>query len=228
MTNKIYFDYYDIGLSDIKPSKEYIPKWYKNIKSYNKSNIEFDDSLMAKKNVKNCMPFLDTLTSGYMVELWTDIYCKKIQDGHDLIWQEGPTPVDYRGKELSGMPVPEGHSNHHYIWKLPYSFKLPKGYSALITHPLNRFDLPFTTSSGIVDMDFGMGGGNIPFFIKDNFNGIIEKGTPIFQIIPIKRKSWIAKRKNNLVNETSKLLTITRRSFYGWYKDNIWIKKEYN
>jgi hypothetical protein len=228
MSNKLYFDFYDIGLSDIKPSKDYIPKWYKNIKSYNKTNIEFDEHLMAKKNVKNCMPFLDSLTSGYMVELWTDVYCKKTEDGHDLIWQEGPTPADYRGKDVSGMPSPEGHSLHNYVWKLPYSFKLPKGYSALITHPLNRFDLPFTTSSGIVDMDFGMGGGNIPFFIKNDFNGIIEKGTPIFQIIPIKRKSWIAERKNNLVNETAKLLTVTRRSFYGWYKNNIWIKKEYN
>jgi hypothetical protein len=35
--------------------------------------------------------------------------------------------------------------------------------------------------------------GNIPFFIKEGFSGVIPKGTPIAQVIPFKRESWTSK-----------------------------------
>ena len=34
---------------------------------------------------------------------------------------------------------------------------------------------------------------NTPFTFKKNWTGILEKGTPMFQIIPFERNSWKAK-----------------------------------
>jgi hypothetical protein len=108
---------------------------------------------------------------------------------------------------------------------------LPKGYSALYVSPLNRHDLPFYTLSGIVDSDSHIQSekdSNIPFLLKNNFSGIIKKGTPLYQIIPIKRDSWDSKfnefnKEENIV-ETQKL----RQHFWGAYKKIHWKKKEYN
>ena len=82
-----------------------------------------------------------------------------------------PPVADARHAEgKQGFPPPAGHSNHHFAWELPISFRTPPGYSILVTHPLNRFDLPFTTTSGLMDSDRWVTGGNIPFFFKNNID----------------------------------------------------------
>jgi hypothetical protein len=60
----------------------------------------------------------------------------------------------------------------------------------LITHPINRYDLPFTSVSGLADYDVYPLPGNVSFHIKEGFEGTIPAGTPIMQIIPIKREDW--------------------------------------
>ena len=72
----------------------------------------------------------------------------------------------------------------------------------MITHPLNRNDLPFITISGIVDGNFAISAdGNVPFYIKNNFEGIIPQGTPIAQLIPFYRQNWFFKIKKGLVKK---------------------------
>ena len=43
---------------------------------------------------------------------------------------------------------------------------------------------------GIVDTDRSPQPINFPFFIKKNFVGTIEVGTPVVQLIPFKRDDW--------------------------------------
>ena len=52
--------------------------------------------------------------------------------------------------------------------------------------------MPIKTITGIIDTDSLKTFANSPFVIKEGFEGIIEKGTPMFQIIPFKRDSWKA------------------------------------
>ena len=66
---------------------------------------------------------------------------------------------------------------------------MDKGYSVLITHPFNRDDLPFRTLTGLVDVDLYKSN-TIQFpaiWIDESFKGILKKGTPIAQCVPIKR-----------------------------------------
>lgn len=218
-------------IPDIKPAKKYIPEWYKDIKGFNNGNIEFDQSNFVKKNVKSCVPFLDSLTSGYILELWCDIHVKiGDKDGrHYVTWgTANPVPVQVRDESNNNIPIPIGCEPSHYIWTIPHSIKTPPGYSFLATHPFNRHDLPFVTLTGIVDAEKTIGPGNYPFFLKDGFEGVIEKGTPILQIFPFKTENWLVEKDELVSKEGDTTSKSTANVFFGYYKKNMWKKKSYD
>jgi hypothetical protein len=220
------------ALSAFNLIKTKIPQWYKDSdfffpaeKLVGRKNIEWDN-----KGLKTCVPMLDSFTTGYCFELSIDIFVGlDINKNPYITWKEGfPSPVSERKNDPNDkIPTPSGHYPVHFIWHPQSIFRLPAGYSALITNPLNRFDLPFTTMSGIVDADGIMHKGNIPFFIKDGFEGYIAKGTPIAQIIPFKRDSWKMEENTDILALGNNNNAMSNAVHYGWYKKNIWKKKSF-
>jgi len=216
------------AIPDIKPSKNSIPSWYKDIPTFNKKNIVFNDGIEPFKNVKSCVPFLDAINTGYTVTLWSDVYCTISDTGnYNFRWTIGPDPILYRGKNKHFLTTTEEFTDDSFAWQSPYCFKLPQGYSAIVTHPFNRHDLPFTTLTGVVDADDIMTSGNVPFLLKKGFTGIIEIGTPLFQIIPFKREPWKAERNEELLKIANDQKISSQRKFFNYYRDKIWKKKEY-
>lgn len=211
----------------IKPAKSFVPQWYKDIENFNYSNIKFFDDGYVKRNVKNCMPFLDSLTSGYIVELPCDIYVEKRDHGPFISWESPFAPVDSRRPDTNLIPIPHGCADAHFIWRLPYSLSFPKATSIFVSHPFNRFDLPFVSLSGIVDGGTIMNSGNFPFFISKDFEGLIKKGTPILQIVPFKPESWKIEEDKKLLHESENLTKKKNQTFFGYYKNNIWNRKRY-
>jgi hypothetical protein len=221
--------------SAIKPyssAKNYIPDWYK------KSPFWVDDKKFSRNNVglpdlaiKACVPFLDCLTSGYILELWCDIKVFKDEHGETKVVWFNPwsDPVRKRDSHVAEfLPTPLGCSSDHFVWAIPYGIRTPAGYSVLFTHPFNRFDLPFTTLSGVVDTDGnGMFGGNIPVFFDKDFEGIIPVGTPIVQILPFKRDDWKSETENNELNYKTIKYAIGKY-VYGAYKRFNWHKKKFD
>jgi hypothetical protein len=182
-------------------AKKIIPQWYKDEPS----------SLM----LKHCMPFIDGFISGYSMVLKQDI---DLNNDLDVVGLRDSSSI-------GNMPIPFNHDSRQFLWKNPYIIKTPKKYSILICHPINRYDLPFTTLSAIVDSDSIMPKGNLPFFIKEGFEGIIKAGTPIFQIIPFIREKWTMELNENLLEECD-----TRNNKYkenNFYKKYYWDKKQY-
>jgi len=231
---KLIFDFFsnDSAAEPIKPAKNYIPDWYKSLKPPSYEDVKFDEHGAAIKNFKVCIPFLDPFISGYIVELDRDLYISNDENGNKIVrWNNeipDSIPVSSRSEHTNAMPVPAGHSSNHFIWRTNYMIKVPEGYSVLITHPFNRFDLPFTTLSGIVDADSFLGEGNLPFFLKQDFEGIIKSGTPIYQILPFKREKWQSNLNPDLKQINEKNIKKTTRVFYNYYKNNKWVKKDYN
>jgi len=204
-----------------KPAKNFIPDWWKDQEFL----IKDSDNVFGDLSFKACVPFLDSLTNGYMVYTSQDILVKIENKNPSMFWKTTPRPVLVRNQK-ENLPVPIGHYETHFAWDLPYGYQLPKGYSILITHPLNRFDLPFTTVSGIID-DSVPWGGRFTFWLKKDFEGVIPKGTPIAQIIPIKRDSWKSERADNLI-EYAKIKYHKKSSvFSGYYKKIIHKKKSF-
>lgn len=216
-------------LSLPKSARTHIPEWYKKTDKYIGGTVKINQvGKIGSKTFKACVPFLDALTAGYMVELWQDIEITQTPSGPQINWSVEPGVCEVRDKDSHGsIPVPSGHSEQPFIWKFPYAHKTEKGFSCLITHPFNRFDLPFTTLSAIVDSDEGVSVGNIPFYIKKDFEGIIPMGTPIMQIVPFKRNNWKLFENNKLQEMSHMHRFFASRVAQGWYKKNIWKVKTY-
>jgi hypothetical protein len=126
---------------------------------------------------------------------------------------------------------PQGYYQEHFAWYPDWAVELPEGYSALYTHPLNRFDLPFFMTIGIIDNDKVNLPGTMPFFIAKGFEGTIPAGTPYAQIIPFKREDWESEiivediKKINKKNQDNS--NTYRIKDGGFYKNNIWSKRNY-
>jgi hypothetical protein len=220
----------DYGDHSILPAKKFIPDWYKKIPPF-KDDLVYKMDVGFLKTVKLCIPFLDAFSSGYMITLPYDIYIKN-NDGAPYLTtpyavSEKNIPK-WRSKVAHEQTVPPGCFPYEYTWNSCISYTLPKGYSALVTHPFNRYDLPFTTLTGIIDGGFSVySHGSFPFYIKDGFEGIIPKGTPIIQILPFRQEKWKSKKTLGLVKEGEKHNNSSGNVISGWYKKTFWKRKNY-
>jgi hypothetical protein len=211
------------------PAKLGVPEWYKNANSFIGGEMVIGEN-GANKDIKLCIPFLDTLTTGYLITLWADLVVQKDSNGIiNFQWAETPAFIAPRNPKMAHtLPIPTGHGNSMFAWIVQWGIKTPPGYSTLYLHPLNRFDLPFTTTNGIVDTDNYSLGGEIPFFLKKDFEGIIPEGTPIIQVIPFKREDWVSKREELDESFLAKSLYEIRKKITGSYKKRFWHKKSYS
>lgn len=220
-------------LSAPEPAAKHVPEWYKSLSKFDKSNSDItldpQNNLGtdgAQVSTKMCMPFLDATTAGYMYVLEDDLYVDVDQDGKPtLSWGGDVMLVDKR--PIVDIVVPDNCHPIHYGWRMNWYYETPPGHSVLITHPMNRYDLPFYVQSGIVESDIWGLPVFIAFFLKRNFRGMIPKGTPIFQMIPFKRDDWemeVVETEEEL--EKHELMAENRRSMlYGYYKKTAWRKK---
>jgi hypothetical protein len=210
---------------DVAPTKTVVPDWYKQTE---KIVLDLPQEQIIK-GLKSCAPFLDALTSGYVLKTSQDIRVTYGNDGlYYFQWNVDKAGVEVQVRDSANpVPIPTGYANENLVWYSPFTFRLPKGYSVLMTHPLNRTDLPFMSLSGIVDGDSGITSGSYPFFLKEGFSGIIPAGTPFVQCIPFKRDNWKSNWVPELEQIEKKNSWLSRRVNTGWYKSTIWNKKTY-
>ena len=212
----------------ITPAKNHVPEWYKKIPKW-KNNEMFEVGKGFNVTVKQCMPFLDSLTSGYMIVLPNDLYVKNNNGSPFITWNLAEFPPKSRDNSVDLNLVPTGHSPTEFVWQTGVANTIPLGYSVLITHPINRHDLPFTTLTGIVDGGLIMQPtGNIPFYIKEGFEGIIPQGTPIAQLIPFLQENWSSKKTKGLVILSNQDKFKSSSLISGWYKKTFWTRKKYD
>lgn len=216
-----------------KPARKNIPDWYKKAESWAGEGRPAIRNLGSNASVKHCMPFLDAITSGYLLELHTDVQVTRVPDSSTplMTWMITPDPLVLR-PPITGytIPRPSGHDFDHWAWSGKFGIAVPAGYSVLVTHPFNRFDLPFTTMSGIMESDGHWAPGNIPFFLKEGFEGIIPAGTPIAQLLPFKREDWISEvdESESSYRTMTRMMYRARSVVAGYYKKNVWKKKMYD
>lgn len=225
-----------LNLGPPLPAKKVIPDWYKKAES---SYMQQGEKVPG---LKACIPFLDTMTSGYVLRLPVNVYINEEKNESNLanifnntenslqIRWDGPDSMGNfimeRSKDSGAtMPRPAGHYPNHLVFNDFWSIKTPKGWSILMTQPLNRHDLPFTIPSGIIDSDKFYSPGNLPFFVKRGFSGMVPEGTPIAQIIPIKRASWKMLFDEGMADlETKQSVELKKSS----YKKKFWQRKSYD
>ena len=177
------------------------------------------------------MAFFDAMSAGYVLVTPCDI--KVIQkEGKPIIEIDSKfqTFISPRGP-MENFHAPEGYDEQHFAFLMQWGISTPKGYSSLCVSPLNRFDLPFIVTNGIIDSDNLPTPGNLPFFIRKGYEGTIPAGTPYLQVIPFKREEWDAKavRDLNMVDlrNYNKIGYKLRGVASDYYRNNYWVKKIY-
>lgn len=212
------------------PARKLMPDWFKNLPP----KIGKENKL-TNSTIKRCPPFLDAMTLGWIIPLAADIEIVTNNDASGLNFKSlfyKPILESHNHQQLN----PPGGPNHPTFPKPPMKFlnywliKVPKDYSVLFVPPLNRPDTRFQCISGMVDCDGYFEYINFPFtFNIPNYTGIIKAGTPLVQVIPIKRETLLTKH-NTRVFEKEELdeRELTRRkraSHESHYRDNIWHKR---
>jgi len=155
----------------------------------------FSMVLLAEPSiVKTCPPFSAVLTCGFLMPLIADL---RVEDGiftWDALTDFSRSPIDVHDDEASGTPFLD---EDRFIVKFAnyWTLEVPPGYSLLITHPVNRHDLPFVTLTALVDADrYKDNFIGFPVHWRDcGFSGLLPKGTPVAQCIPVRRDSWTAR-----------------------------------
>jgi hypothetical protein len=200
---------------NITPASRTYPKWYKEAPVYQKD----DTSESAKGSFKKCGPFTDSFSLGYMMPLQKDVKIAFVNGVRKVSSFVAADPVLIPSEGIHNnptLPVPSGFSSEGFAWKTKNIIHIPDGYRALLTHPLNQYDLPFITLSAVINGGFTLQTGNVPVFLRDDFEGIIPEGTPIFQIILFKADEWISEIDPSLIDKVSE-----RNSDTGSYNSKV-------
>jgi hypothetical protein len=238
-------DYFSLKEDYPTPIKLNIPEWYKKL-----------EHTIFNRTIKGCMPFLDTLTSGYLLKMPQDF---NIRHNIDTKNEKGEYIKDsfqtfglydmqqllnakhinlncgidiHHTKQLEGSPFVEKNKNFPFYKIMnPWKIKTPKGYSCLFVPPLNNADDRFSIIPGIVDTDTFPLEVNFPIILNGDKYPVLEttikKGTPYVQIIPFKRDSWKMAFKTRKQKEIQNPKLFYGLKLINTYKDKYWNKKSW-
>lgn len=147
------------------------------------------------RTVKQCPPFIDAMTHGFVIPLACDVHVR----GGTLSWDwdlpqpaaahHPRAPVSFHAAaQMEGTPFRDGDQvvvKFNSFWTVT----LEPGWSLLATHPVNRADLPFRLLTGLVEADrFNAVGLLFPgIWLDPGFEGTLPRGMPIAQCFPVPR-----------------------------------------
>jgi hypothetical protein len=178
------------------PAVKQLPKWFTQASPYFGDNAYPDDGKLHFRNrianatFKKCVPLLDGISAGYLIPLWADVMVEQDNGFPKIYWKTITDVFALHGSPSREIPAPAGYDQVVYKYLNCWIPQTPKGYSCLITSPLGYNDLPFKAVPAIVDTDSSTLELVFPMWVKTGFEGIVEKGTPLIQVIPFKRDDW--------------------------------------
>ena len=226
--------------SDSKPGPilKTIPDWYKKADRFAQNPMTGEPWEMPNgggkvPTWKACPAIYDIMGSGYTYKTPCDI---EFTEKNGTIFAK---VLDEQNKDIlqDRMPMPQfvppkGYHEKHFAWWADWAVELPEGYSALYTQPFNRFELPFLTTSGIIDNDKVHLPGTMPFFVVKGFTGVIPAGTPYAQILPFKRENWeseveVAIPPQEMFKRNQENSMKYRKPDGGVYQREVWERRKY-
>jgi hypothetical protein len=202
------------------PAKAYLPDWFRKLPAHDPDVERRTDTGLT---VKRCMPFLDAMTTGWVLPLAASVRLEISAGGTqvDAHWDFDRTLVSNHGMhQVKGNPMGlRPPCKFHNYWTIT----TPLGWSCLFVNPLNRPNGVVDVVAGVVDTDTYRSPIHFPFFaIGEDGLHVIEKGSPIVQVIPFRRDT--TEIAANIRAETAdeamtrrKILRNTQASS-GWYR----------
>lgn len=205
------------------PAKHTMPDWFKRLPAVAREAISPTNNAIT---VKRCMPFIDAMSFGWIIPLAATVRLE-IKDGGAKIecgWDFDKEMVSpHSVAQVEGHPrLPAPPMKFHNYWTIA----TPPGWSCLFLPPLNRPNPVFEAAAGVVDTDTYQSLIHFPFFATaaDGVH-VVEKGTPIVQVIPFRRDasalSVSADIRSETADEADERERIRRATMAGagWYRE---------
>lgn len=190
------------------PAVKSLPEWFMKASPYIDHPTYPSDGKPHVRNrnanhtFKKCTPLLDGMSAGYIIPLWADVEIISTGDVPEIYWKPVHDIFMAHGEHTNNITPPPGYHSQVYKYLNCWIPQTPKGYSCLVVSPFGHNDLPIKAIPAVIDTDTSTLELVFPVWIKKDLNGIIEKGTPIVQIIPFKRDNW--------------------QSTFDWYEDGVY------
>ncbi len=205
------------------PAKQVMPDWFKRLPPVAREAMSASNNAIT---VKRCMPFLDAMTFGWIIPLAATVRLE-IKDGGTVIecgWDFDKEMVSpHSVAQVEGHPrLPAPPMKFHNYWTIA----TPPGWSCLFVPPLNRPNPMFEAAAGVVDTDTYRALIHFPFFATaPDGVYVVDKGTPIVQVIPFRRDAtalgMTADVRAETQGEADERERIRRSTMAGdgWYRE---------
>jgi hypothetical protein len=175
-----------------KPAKNMMPEWWKQT-AYEEAHASLDNVFAG--NFKACPSFVDYLTNGFMIPMWTDAIIKYDSDIDKYMWRtsSGTFAIDAHNNSqyLNSVDHLFLGKKSYFVFKFPAPWKMitPKGYSTLQLPAFYHFNEDFSAIPGVRDSDI-YHNLNIQIALHTDKKEIfIPRGTPLAHFVPFKRET---------------------------------------
>jgi hypothetical protein len=219
------------------PAIKSLPKWYLESNPFIKDPKFGPDSSKthvrnrtANHNFKKCTPLLDGMSTGYIIPLWADVEVdNSILNSPQIFWKTRHHVFEPHGVNTREIEPPVGYHQQVFKYMNCWIPQTPKGYSCLIVSPFGYNDSAFKAVPAVIDTDKSTLELIFPTWVKKDFNGIVEKGTPMATVIPFKRTDW--KATFDYYEDGEYWNVVEEKTFngtmIGHYLRNYWSKKKF-
>jgi hypothetical protein len=169
------------------PARTVLPAWLRRLPGVDTERLSPTNDAIT---VKRCMPFLDALSTGWILPLAATVRLEISDDGRTVNagWDFDREMVSTHASfQIAGNPYePRPPMKFHNHWTI----RTPPGWSCLFVAPLNRPDDLVEIFSGVVDTDTYTAPVHLPFIATgpDGLH-VLPKGRPLVQVVPFRRAS---------------------------------------
>jgi hypothetical protein len=214
-----------------KPTKKYMPDWFKNMPGHAQANNIEESVYPATKTVKSCPSFPDYFSQGFVVPMWADATIKYNDVSKSWEWRCGAPNNSPYHIEVHGHPQFLDHTKASFLgdemsfvfkFVSPWRIRTPKGYSVLQLPMYYHFENEFSVLPGVIDTDIWHEVNQQITYHGRNKEVFIPRGTPLAQYIPFKRDTFTAKVDNITEEMRDKVKEInaeTQTKFSGVYRE---------
>jgi hypothetical protein len=210
------------------PASRGVPQWLKDMpveRPVQQQGKDGPETVQAP-TVKQCPPFIEAMTCGYLVPLPGDVKFTMDASGALNFAAQGKIIDTQHPIQVQGSPF-----QRSLIVKFlnPWVVRTPPGYSTLFVPPLNQFELPFQVLSGVVETDTYYRSVHFPTvcLMRPGSTVTLKRGTPIAQVIPLKREDWQLQTAAWDRDARLRIETEMAADRHAFYKDRHWKKKSY-
>jgi hypothetical protein len=206
------------------PATRAVPDWLKNMPTEQTETL--GPVVSQIPTVKQCPPFLEAMTCGYIIPLAGDVTFTMEASGELRFTSHGNLVDAQHPLQVRGSPMQKS-----LIVKFnnPWVVRTPAGYSTLFLPPLNQYRTPFQVLSGLVETDTYYRQVHFPSIclLRPGQTVTLHRGSPLAQAIPIKREDWQAQIGVSDLSARKQIEQEMETDRHNFYKDRHWKKKGY-